>query len=49
VEIYDAIGILQKSSDSQSISISDLTKGTYFLIAKDSAGRTLFSKKLIIQ
>ncbi|MFT6924028.1 MAG: hypothetical protein ACJA1C_003048 [Crocinitomicaceae bacterium] len=49
VEIYDALGILQKSSDSQSIWISDLTKGTYFLIAKDSAGRTLFSKKLIIQ
>ncbi|MFT6245396.1 MAG: hypothetical protein ACJA0U_002954 [Salibacteraceae bacterium] len=48
VEIYDALGILRKTSDSQSIGISDLTKGTYFLIAKDSTGRTLFSKKMII-
>ncbi len=49
VEIYDALGILRKTSDSQSIWIADLTKGTYFLIAKDCSGLTLFSKKLMIQ
>ena len=49
VEIYDALGVLRKTSDSQSIWISDLTKGTYFLIAKNGRGREIFSKKIIIQ
>lgn len=49
VEIYDALGVLQKTSDSQSIWIADLSKGTYFLIAKNASGGDIFSKKLIIQ
>ena len=49
VEIYDALGILRKTSDSQSIRISDLTKGIYFLVAKNSKGNKVFSKKMMIQ
>ena len=49
VDIYDALGVLQKTSDSPSISISDLNKGTYFLSAKNERGSEVFSKKMIIQ
>ena len=49
VEIYDAMGVLQKSSDNQSIWIADLPKGMYFLSAKNSIGSIIFSTKLIIQ
>ena len=49
VEIYDAAGILRKTSHSPSIQIADLTRGVYFLVAKDSKGKIIFSKKLMIQ
>ena len=49
LEIYDALGVLQKTSDSQLIWIANLAKGTYFLIAKNAIGSTISSTKLIIQ
>lgn len=49
VEIYDAAGILRKTSHNPSIQIADLTRGVYFLAAKDSEGKIIFSKKLMIQ
>ena len=49
VEIYNVLGVLKKTSDIQLISISDLTKGTYLLVTKNSKGDVVFSKKLIIQ
>jgi len=49
VEIYDALGRLQKTAHDQSIWIEGLAKGTYFLVAKNTLGKTIFTEKMIIQ
>ena len=49
IEIYDALGVLHKTSNSSLIWVSDLTKGNYLLIAKNATGKIVLSKKMIIQ
>jgi hypothetical protein len=49
IEIYDLHGVLQKSSDSEQIYISDLRKGVYIINIKNSKGDKSVTKKLIIK
>jgi len=49
VEIYDALGVLQKTSKNELISISDLSRGTYLLVAKDVNEKDILTKKIIVQ
>ena len=49
VEIYDLQGVLQKFSSSEQIYISDLRKGLYITIIKNSRGDISVSQKLIIK
>jgi hypothetical protein len=49
VEIYDLQGDLQKISSDEQIYISDLKKGVYIILIKNSGGDKSVSKKLIIE
>ena len=49
VEIYDLQGVLQKISSSEQIYISDLKKGVYITIIKNSRGDKSATQKLIIK
>ncbi len=49
VEIYDLHGVLQKISSSEQIYISDLGKGLYITIMKNSGGDKSLTQKLIIK
>jgi hypothetical protein len=49
VEIYDLIGVLQKISSNEQIYISDLRKGVYIVIIKNSSGDKSIAKKMIIK
>ena len=49
VEIYDLHGVLQKISSSEQIFISDLRKGLYITIIKNSGGDKSLTQKLIIK
>ena len=49
VEIYDLQGILQKSSYGEQIYISDLGKGVYIIVIKNSRGDKSATQKLIIE
>jgi hypothetical protein len=49
VEIYNLHGVLQKTSSKEQIQISDLTKGVYIIIIKNSSGDKYLIKKLVIK
>jgi len=49
VEIYDLQGVLQKISSSEQIYISDLGKGLYIAIIKNSGGDKSVTQKLMIK
>lgn len=49
VEMFDLHGVLQKSSYGEQIDISDLRKGMYIVIVKNSKGFKYLSQKLVIK
>jgi hypothetical protein len=49
VEIADLHGILRKTSYSEQINISDLSKGVYIITVKNSKGEKYLIKKLVIK
>lgn len=49
VEIFDLHGVLQKSTYGEQIDISDLGKGMYVVIIKDSKGYKYICQKLVIK
>ena len=49
VEIYDLLGVLQKITTDKQIHISNLSKGIYIIVIKNSKGDKAVTKKLIIK
>ena len=48
VDIYDVIGTLMLSTSDKEIDVSNIPRGTYFVIVKDTNGILLKTEKLII-
>jgi len=49
MEIYDSHGILKRISTHKKVNISNLSKGFYTIVVKDSKGNRTLTKKLVVK